>query len=257
MTETGETRPALRNLELQQQTLAESLREGFATPREVIYWAQDVIVASFGYLDRQVLSALCSQSATQLALLGGEAYSHADEHLSGVLTTEAADRFRRRFEAELLTPAFHKAYRNLRTRANEYVDVDDRPEATNEESSVALRPSLARIDERQEVVLKEFLEDRLDDRDDLLDWTRRVNAAANGEASREVLVRLVVEPSARKLVLNQMPVSPKPRERAKHQILGGVIFPAFRRGVRELTAAAGERSETEEDNSGLASELGA
>lgn len=255
MTETNETRPALRNLELEQQALAESLRDGFATPREIIYWAQDVIVASFGYLDEQVLSAVCKESATQLALLGGEASAHAGEHLSGTLTTEAADRFRRRFEAELLTPAFHKAYRNLRTRANEYVG-DDRPEVRAENSSVALRPSLDRIDERQEAALREFLEDRLDDRDDLLDWTRRVNAAANGEASREVLIRIAVEPSARNLVLDQMQVSPAARERAKHQVLGEAIFPAFRRGVRELTSAAGERSETDEEGE-YAPELGA
>lgn len=252
------TYPALRNLEAAQQQVAEDLRAGFRTEEELFAWLQEVIVVTFGYIRTDTLQAAYGEDSTRKALMTGDGFSL--EPLSEVDISKSACReFRLQFEEMYLNPAFQKAYRDLRANANEYIDAEGAPDPLDSDAPVALRPSLDRLNKRQEAVLQELL-DGFEKEEQILDWGRRLNAATYGELPTEILsgLRSPERPLRDHLLNGDQEYSTDHEESFRQLFASKYLLPAFNDGVRTITGAAGERSATEDDsNDGHAAELGA
>lgn len=258
-TSSSPTYPALRNLEAAQQQVAEELRDGFRETDDLFFWLQDLVVVTFGYVDKQLLDEAYTSHSLRMCLQTGEDFRAVSfDHLDPI-DPKIAREFRLHLEEDL-NAVFQKAYRDLRSNANEYVDAEGRPDPVADDAPVALRPSLERLNERQQVVLQELL-DGFEDDEEILDWARRLNAATYGELPQRVITGLRgKERPLRDNLLNEenLEYASDHRDQFRYLFAATYLLPAFNDGVRTLTGAAGERSDVDDDeDSDYTPELGA
>lgn len=250
------TYPALRNLEEAQQQLAEDLREGFRTREELFFWLQDLSVVSFGYIKNDYLQESYSNGAMRKCLMTGEDFTVSLEHLDDLHPRKCRE-FRLMFEEKLNGP-FQSAYRDLRANANEYVDPESRPDPNAENVPIALRPSLERLRDRQREALRDLL-NGFEESEEILDWARRLNAATYGELPTRIITGLRgPERPVRHNLMNGEDLefgSDHPLE-FRYRFASSYVLPAFNKGVREITGAAGETTDDEEDTDDYSSSVG-
>jgi len=252
------TYPALRNLEAAQQQVAEELRDGFRETDDLFFWLQDLVVATFGYVEKRVLEEAYTTPSLRTCLQTGEDFRVVSFPHFDSIGPKKAREVRLRLE-ERLNAVFQKAYRDLRSNANEYVDAEGRPDPVADDAPVALRPSLERLNDRQQVVLKELLTGFEED-EEILDWSRRLNAATYGELPQHIITGLRGEsPVLRENLLNgeDLEHAGDHRGEFRYRFAATTLLPAFTDGVRTLTGAAGERSDVDEEDSDYSAELGA
>jgi hypothetical protein len=242
----GETershRPALKRLRLDVKEIREELLTGFPDAEALLWWHQRVAVRTLGELPlklthelaRQLRSADGGEMPTLLgALLGGR---HAN------LSTAEARETRLMLYGEVVYPAFHRAYRELRPDAGEYIDSDegysykDAGHEPENQPYVAMRPAVDELESHQQHALADLL-NGFETRADILSWGERLVEATHGELDEEFLPRCRREPSTRKLLLDQSPTAAATRI----VFAAAYVLPAFTAGVRDLAGRSGEQ----------------
>ena len=265
-------RPALVKLTGDVEDLQRELLVGFADRSALLEWLQRVAVRTLGELPQRVYWEIARQfvldqlvEVEQGALLASllrpaERDRHLPEH--------AVEELRERFVATQLRPAYHRAYRELRTDATEYVDEtsDDSAHDPARQRHPALRPGLRELDEWQQRALAELL-GGFADRRAILDWSSTLEHATHGEldeveppewatdanvgvggvsgSQRDFIERCYSEPSARRVLTAPGEDSAEIRE----LFAAFWILPAMNRGVRVLAGRAGELPDVEVERS--------
>lgn len=250
------TYPALRNLEVAQQQVAEDLREGFRTKEELFFWLHELTIVSFGYIKTEFLEEAYKHCGMLKCLMTGEDFTISFDHINEMEPWECRE-FRLRLEEDLNRP-FQKAYRDLRTNANEYVDPENRPDPASDDVPIALRPSLEQLRERQARTLRDLL-DGFENTEEILDWERQLNAASHGELPGRLITGLrTPEKTVEHGLLNDDDLKHAPDKPMEFRYLFACtyVLPAFNEGVRTITGAAGETTDDEEEIDGYSDSVG-
>ncbi len=241
-------RPALKKLALDLAQLREELLTGFGSRREVLEWSQRVTVRTLGEIDQSWYLELARQ-------FRGKPSSGRERALMAALLTpaqrereidqEAVTELRERMAAVLLNTSGHRALRELRDDAGEYLDdsTHSSSESTHDPSLqryIAMRPALDELERYQQTALADLL-DGLEDRGAILEWGDDLELATHGELSESFIQRCYREPSASSMLTSTEPEQTRARElfAAYH------LIPVFNRGVRDLANRAGEQPDDE------------
>ena len=247
-------RPALLKLSQDLDGLREELLAGFGGRRAVLDWAQRLSVRTLGELPDRWFEEIGTQfrglpdderERTLLAAL------LADEVRRREIASEDARELRERLYALTIRPAYHRAYRQLRADAGEYLDDDDSESqhTAARQRWIAMRPALDELERYQQRALDELLgpvddprdQGGLADRTAILDWGQTLEHATHGELPKEFVARCYREESTARLLTDlESPAAARARElfAAVH------LLPVTNRGVRDL---AGRTSEHPED----------
>lgn len=245
-----EYRPSLSNLDRRQQDILDELVDGFGSQKDVIRWVQRLGIVTLGRLpDRWTREAPLSRSMLSLLIVTPERREHAVNDEPPDL--DVAREFREELAGKLL-PYHNEAVRDFRESAVEYLNDDERPDPAKAES-VAHRPSLSELDERQRRALDALLEGRIESRRDVVGWARSLNLATEGEigdlasdGDRGFLDRVVGERGTLAvLVVDES--EPASHETARIRFAAYHLLPAFNAGVRSLWSRAGEDTSTESE----------
>jgi len=247
------SRPALSKLEADHDDLVSRLRDGFESSEDLLFWLQEVSVATLGCFPDEDLTDAFVESNSKACLIVGP-----DRHntlLDEPTDLGAAKRFRLGFEETFLLPAFRQSYRKLRKNANEYVRPEDRP-VTRATDPVALRPALEELHERQRETIEDVL-GGFEDEEELLDWVRGLIGASYGQIDRDVITGLRMSDRVSRDNLLSDPSmeysldGERGSEWFRKSLVAVQLLPAFNAGVRKLVDRAGEDSaEEEEDENG-------
>ncbi len=241
-------RPALPTLQAQQRELVDhesnpatdltfSLRDGFASRRELIRWYQAATVRTFGALgdraftpthlwDDHTLLQSCIISTNRQRWADGEPLDRA-----------VAAEVRRVIEEEALIPAMYDAYNELRKMAGEYIGNED--EETYDEADldpghheIAMRPAFSRKDAEQARALRE-LWGGFTDRDALRDWLHDLQQPANG-ALPDDLAAVVMRDDVALSYLLTGGASRAESRLFREWVAIDVLLPAFRAGIMRM-----------------------
>ena len=268
--ETETYRPALVKLTNDVDELQSGLYQGFETRREVLEWLQQLAVRTLGEVPQKVFWELSRQfvldqlvdfeQGVLLAALLRPAVRDRD------LPDDAVDELRERFVATQIRPAYHRAFRELRKDATEYVDEsdDDTAHDPRRQRHPAMRPALHELDDWQQQALGELL-GGFDEPRAILEWGSVVEHATHGELDeldppewtddvdgatvvsgsdgRDFIERAYSEPSARVVLCADGADAAELRE----VFAAFWIVPAFNRGVRVLSGRAGELPDVEHE----------
>lgn len=246
--ETIETyRPALAALHQQQlKALREFRRGGVETRRELLAWLLRLQYRTLGRLpDYWYYNVSTRPSALAVVLTGPERGQYGDRDGTKVTPVEAQS-FRRRLVAKYLRPACRDAFRELRTKAAEYLD-EDNPDP-EKMAALAMRPALDEHYQRQEAALESLL-DGFDSIDELDEWLHDLDLATFGaikEVEPEFDYLLLDDQVARRACLSDAERYVRTRER----IAARYLLPAFNVAVRTLAEKAGETDVTTSEHSG-------
>lgn len=260
-------RPALVTLADDIEALQSELFTGFDDRAQLPSWCQRLTIRTLGELPQRVYWELARQFTLDTrddqpqgvllaALLTPAARSRR-------LPDDAVDELRDRLVATQVRPAFHRAFRELRTDATEYVDEssDDDQHDPSRQRHPGMRPALTELDEWQQHALTDVL-NGFDDQRAILKWSRTVELATHGEldevqppqwastaedgattiaGDRDLIGRCLTEPATRALLLSDEDATAPARElfAAYH------LIPAFNKGVRTLAGRAGELPDVE------------
>ncbi|WP_231183493.1 hypothetical protein [Haladaptatus sp. DYF46] len=252
-------RPALIKLTNDIEALQRELELGFDSRRRVLEWLQRLAIRTLGELPQRVFWELARQFVLDVR----------DDQRQGVLLAalltpavrerslpeDTVTELRGRFIATQLRPAYHRAFRELRKDATEYIDdadVDEDAHAPARQRHPAMRPGLAELEQWQQTALAQLLAG-FDDTQDILSWGRYVELATWGEVDeieppewiraarsrtsgtdRDLVERCVTERFTRALLLSDDGESARELFAAVH------LLPAMNRGVRVLAGRAGE-----------------
>lgn len=240
-------RPALVRLVGQDmREILADLLEGFQSRREVLEWAQRLAVRSLGKVPHDVYDALGRAFVSRM--------DDPERPLLSVLLVpsrrdrdvdeEVAREARRRLAGEYLLPSAHRALRELRADAGEYLgDAVGSSHDPLEQRYIAMRPALDELDDRQQSALARFLIG-FNDGEAVLEWGGRADLATHGEIGDGFASRCYAEESTRRALLGSRRVD----ERARESLAAGYILPAYNAGVRVLSGRAGEQPhETRQD----------
>jgi hypothetical protein len=242
-------RPALQRLTLDLNEMREDLLSGFRSRADVLGWCQRLTIRSLGELEDQFYHELARQ------FRGVPKSGKERVMLSALLVPVARERdfdentvaeFRQRLASESIGRAYHRAFRQLRPDAGEYVDSeDDRTEQSEHDPHrqryVAMRPALTELEGHQQRVLDELL-DGLEDHESILDWTEKVELATHGEIPPEFAERCYRENSTASLLTGGAGRKPARELFAAHHLI-----PAFNAGVRDMRSRAGEKPASERE----------
>lgn len=241
-------RPSLRKLTIDIRSMREEVEAGFPSRSDVLKWEQRLTVRTLGEIPMQFYEGLARQfridrqperdgRRRQGALLAALLTESARRR---ELNEETARELRERLVATYLTPAFHRAFRQLRKSAGEYIEKSDSAgHDPSSQSFIAMRPSLDEIDADQNRALTAVL-DGLGDRSEILSWLEDVELATHGESDPGFGERCYKEPSTAQLL-----TSGEDKRAARELFAGFHLLPAFNRGVRDLVGRTGELPEVE------------
>ncbi|NHN40048.1 hypothetical protein G9C85_00145 [Halorubellus sp. JP-L1] len=255
------TRPALLTLLHDQRVLLEGdddrveygLRDGFPDRRAAIDWYQRATVRTLGYLadawspvdlarDRVLITALVT---------GPERRTFVDDS-SELLGADAARDYRDRLERNLVLPASHRAYNDLRRRSGEYIETQDGDETDvnpadidpSGQDHVAMRPGFQQADDRQHRALARLWGGFDDDRA-LMDWLHELNAATNGAVDEELPAQVGRDEVARQFLLDVDVDDESHARRYRERFAVHTLLPAFVRGIKRMSA--GELAQQSKD----------
>jgi hypothetical protein len=239
-------RPALVKLVIDVTDLEQELLNGFHSRREVLEWSQRLTVRSLGEVPTKWYLELARQfrglpsDGRERALMS--ALLVADERLRD-LDEGAADQLRARIAAEAIRPAAHRALRQLRADAGEYLDDADAESVSTHDPRVqrfiAMRPALDELEAFQKRGLWRLLAG-FDEREEIMDWGSDLELASHGEIPERIVERAVTEPSTRRMLLSDRDVD----ERTRELFAARYLVPAFNRGVRDLAGRTAEQPES-------------
>lgn len=243
-TDTLTRRPALVKLSDDIEGLREELITGFDSRREILEWLQRLVVRTLGELPSKWVDKFADE------FKGVPAEREERTLLAALLTRsnrvrdiddEVAKDLRERLYALYVRPAFHRAFRELRGDATEYLDDDgtDSQHAAPRQRWIAMRPALDELERYQERALGDLL-DGFDDKSAILDWGVDLELATHGEIPGEFVSRCYREESTMRMLTGSTPETARGRElfAAKY------VVPAYNRGVRQLSGRTGEQADS-------------
>ena len=244
MTDTHTRRPALVKLSDDLEGLREELMLGFKSRREVLEWLQRLVVRTLGELPSEWIEKFAQE------FKGVPEDERERTLLSAMLTGSNRTRdmrdavakdVRERLYALYIRPAYHRAFRQLRADATEYLDDDgdDSQHAAARQRWIAMRPALDELEHYQERALGDLL-DGLEDKTAVLDWGVDLELATHGELPGEFVARCYREESTMRMLTGTTPETARGRE----LFAATYIVPAYNRGVRELSGRTGEQPDS-------------
>ncbi len=243
-------RPALQKLALDLQDLRTELLEGFGSRRDVLEWSQRLTVRTLGEIDQKWYLELARQfrgepaSGRERALMSALLVRAERER---EIDSDAVDELRERMAVTLLGPSGHRALRQLRDDAGEYLDDSESRSGESQHNPqlqryIAMRPALDELETYQKRTLAECL-DGFGDRSEILEWGDDLELATHGELSETFLERAYREPSTWKMLTSTQPAD----ERARELFAAHHLIPAYNRGVRDLADRAGEQPDDQKE----------
>lgn len=245
-------RPALRRLTLDVEELVSDLERGFSDRAGVLRWARESITRTLGEISTDWYRELGSQFRGVPDRAGERVLLEAmmvESSRTMDLDDAAVDELRRRLEVEIIEPAYHAAYRSLRSDATEYVDDDNSTDSdTNPatQSYIAMRPYINEIDEYQEIAVAALLAG-LDDAGEVRRWGAILELATHGELPDRFVSRCLREPSTRSLLLDEEPTTAQ--QRARELFAAYHLLPRYNRGVRDLRGRSKEEVSPDQSRS--------
>ncbi|GAB3676854.1 hypothetical protein [Halopiger thermotolerans] len=238
-------RPALKKLEIDIRQLREELLTGFGSRREILEWSQRLTVRTLGEIRQSWYLELARQfrgvpsSGRERALLSALLTS---EERTRELDPDAVDGLRERLAAVLLSSSEHRAFRELRSDAGEYLDDADSESKHDPRMQrfIAMRPALDELETYQQRALSTCL-DGLEDRGEILEWGEDLELATHGEIAESFIERCYREPSVASLLTS----TDQADKRARELFAAYHIIPAYNAGVRDLAGRAGEQPDAD------------
>lgn len=246
-------RPSLRKLRVDVQEMRGDLEAGFDTPADVLRWFQRLAVRTRGEIPQRRYHQVAayfppSKNHDRGVFLETMLADHARENPLDFDATNV----RQYFWAWSVLPAFHRALRELRKDAGEFVGESKEAQNVAKMRYIAMRPAIDELDTDQGAVLNQFLEG-FDDPADVLGWGERLQLATHGEpvqpdlpggfASRLYTEGIAVdglpETSNTALLTRQDDT----HKRAREWLAAKLLLPAFNRGVRDLAGRTGEEAD--------------
>lgn len=246
-THEGSYRPALVKLVEDVRDSERQLLRGFGSRREVLEWTQELAIRTLGEMPQDWFHQMARQfrgvpdSAHERTLVSALLRS---QYRTRPLADTKAREFRRQLSARTIRPAAHRAFRELRADAGEYVDDgNDDGHAPGKQQYVAMRPAIDELHQKQHAALTRLL-DGFDDREGILEWGHDLELATHGEIDEEFITRCYGERSTRELLTSREASDRRGRELfAAHYLI-----PVFNRGVRDLAGRAKEQADEERDD---------
>ena len=243
-------RPALRKLALDLRALRMELLEGFESRRDVLEWSQRLTVRTLGEIDQDWYMELARQfrgdpsSGRERALLSALL---TEPNRERDLDPEAVAELRERMAAVLLGTSGHRALRELRNDAGEYLDERETGSSSSRHDPriqryIAMRPALDELETYQRRTLADCL-DGLDDRGEILEWGEDLELATHGELPDRFVERCYREPSTASVLTSTAAAD----ERARELFAAYHLIPVFNRGVRDLAGRAGEQPDDKKE----------
>jgi hypothetical protein len=242
-------RPALDVLARDVRTVREELLVGLASRQALIWWEHDLVVATLGQVNLDLLVKLGQElsTTTETGEAGAIAALLASAAREREINETSARRMRRALASRMIEPAHHRATRVLQVSAQEYVDDDGDTETSDHDPdrqrATAMRPSVDEAAARQRAVLDDLLDGRLaDDRSAVepdvdvyvLDWIDRLDVATDGLMA--ILDRMAVETSFRSILTGSEPR----HARAREVLAARWIIPTCSLSIRRLAVGASE-----------------
>jgi hypothetical protein len=237
-------RPALVTMSRDVRGLIDEVRGGLEDEAEVVRWLRRATIATLGELDVKVFSGLSRQFQGGQGVLLAALLVPAPRRRQVSRDVEQA--VRERLAARYVLPAYHRAFRELRTDATEYADdaADGDAHDPERQTFTAMRPALDELATWQERALEALL-DGFSERGDVLEWAEDLELATHGEIPESFAMRCYHEESTVAVLTGDDPVA----ARVRRQIAVHHLLPAFRDGVRTLSRRAGEVADAESDTS--------
>jgi len=234
--------PALDALNSVQRNALDRFREeGFADRREFTLWLHDLQYHTLGRVPWWWFYDICTNTVALSVVITS---SQREEYRDSISPAEAKSE-RRRLTAKYLRPACRRAYRELRTKATEYLDEDVDFEQSN---SFALRPALNSYHDRQHQALTSFL-DGFESIAGLEEWLHELDRITNGsinDIERQLEMQFDVQMVSNKTARRAATSPDDPRyQNVRERIAARWILPATNVSVQELALKAGESTETE------------
>lgn len=236
--------PALPTLTQNIRDTRERLLDGFADRRALLEWEQDLCVRTLGRVPHRFYKDIArsfrsgADDRTLLAVLirGG---------IEGVdLPRDVARSERRRMAAHWIVPGFMRAFRHLRSDAQQYIaEAAEAEHDPDRQRHIAMRPSLNELADYQQRALGECLKG-FDTVGEILEWGDHVALATHGEIPQDFITRCYSERASRRVLLDSVPGAARERE----LLCAHHLLPRFNRGARAVAGRAGELPESERED---------
>lgn len=228
-------RPALVTMSKNVRELVSELRDGLADEDDVVRWLRRATVATLGELEEAVYRGFGRQFLGRQGLLVAAVVRPASRRRDVPGHVETA--VRERLAARYVLPAHHRAFRELRKDATEYVDEAGDGDAHDPErqSFTAMRPALDELATWQTRTLEALLAG-FDEPGDVLEWAEDLELATHGEIPGSFAWRCYNERSTVRVLTGDRPED----ERTRRQFAVRHLLPRYRDGVRTLSRRAGE-----------------
>ena len=232
------TRPATTKLTHDQGDLIVTLLDGFEDRRNLLEWAQELVIQSLGQLEDSWYPELLTDTVMVSVLLE-EPYGPLEE-----LDLELAAEVRRGIVAMDLLPAFHAAHRSFRWAAVERTDhLDDEkdgdapdPIDPTDQEFPAMRPAFGELAGQQKATLTHLL-DGFETEERLLLWTLQLVGASYAEIPKRDAEAPYFEDPLKDHLLK--PTTPENRF-IRQSWAAEFLLPAFNRAAHELAQRAQE-----------------
>lgn len=246
-------RPALVKLTSDLEELREELVAGFDSREAIVRWGQRLSIRTLGQLPDRWWEALGEQfrgtprSDRERTLV---AALLADEYRERPIAPGDAQELRERLYALTIRPAFHRAFRQLRADAGEYLDDDSSTSSQHSAARqrwIAMRPALDELERYQKRALDDLLgpdvddDGGLEDRTAILSWGSTLELATHGELPGEFVARAYREPST----VDVLTGDGEPAQRSRELFWATHLAPICNRGVRDLSGRTAEQPDAE------------
>jgi hypothetical protein len=242
----GSYRPALVKLVEDVRDSERQLLSGFSSRRAILLWTQELAVRTLGEMPQDWFYQIARQ------FRGVPASAHERTLVSALLRPQYRTRdlaeaqareFRRQLSARTIRPAAHRAFRELRADAGEYVDDGSEDQhAPGKQQYVAMRPAIHELHENQQRTLKRAL-DGFEDRESILGWGHDLELATHGEIDETFVTRCYGERSTRRLLTSD----DSGDRRGRELFAAHYLIPVFNRGVRDLAGRAKEQADEQRE----------
>jgi hypothetical protein len=265
-------RPALVKLSDDVEDLQTEMLDGFDDREQLLAWLQRLSIRTLGEIPQRVFWEFARQFVLdqrvdiEQGVLLAALLRPVERDRDADLPKTVVDELRERFVATQIRPAYHRAYRELRKDATEYIDESDDETAHDpgKQRHPAMRPGLRELDDWQQRALSSLL-DGFDDGRAILDWGTELEHATHGELDEieppgwadsvdgavasttdtDFIERCYRERSARSVLTADGEDARELRE----LFAAFWIVPAFNRGVRVLSGRAGELPDVDVERS--------